>query len=159
MADEEASPGARPRVDLDIERTGKGLPALWECGGGYTNTGYAQVIAGEYGEMLTPVYIPKGGPLANGNHALFVVREGTVVVTVIQKHGDASVQVWRIKGIINDKFTTELITEYRLGEWTTDHVKWHPGIKAAVQAAVDKASCYHCREPHYALPMPEQKVI
>lgn len=28
------------------------------------------------------------------------------------------------------------------------------------KAAVDKASCYHCREPHYALPMPgEQKVI
>jgi len=159
MADEEASPGARPRVDLDIERTAKGLPALWECGGGYTSTGYAQVIAGENGEMLTPVYIPRGGPLANGNHALFVVEEGTVVVTVIQKHGDVSVQVWRIKGIVNDQVTTELITEYRLGEWTSDLEEWQPGIHAAVQAAVDKASCYHCREPHYALPMPEQKVI
>ena len=71
-------------MDLTVERTAKGLPALWECGGGYTSTGYAQVIAGENGEMLTPGYIPRGGPLANGNHALFVVGEGTVVVTVIQ---------------------------------------------------------------------------
>ena len=29
---------------LQIERTKKGYPAMWESGGGYTNTGEATII-------------------------------------------------------------------------------------------------------------------
>jgi len=32
-----------------IERTKTGLPAVWEAGGGYTNTGWARVVANKYG--------------------------------------------------------------------------------------------------------------
>ena len=42
---------------IPLERTKKGLPALWEGGGGSSNTGDATLIAGPKGEKNTPLYI------------------------------------------------------------------------------------------------------
>ena len=63
-----------------IERTKKGLPALWERGGGYSNTGEATIIAGPNGKKKVPLYIRQRGTLACAHHALFVVHEGDIVI-------------------------------------------------------------------------------
>ena len=52
-----------------IERTKKGYPAMWEAGGGFTNTGEATIIADKAGQPKKALYVRKRGPLANENHA------------------------------------------------------------------------------------------
>ena len=36
-------------MEIRIDKTKKGYPAIWECGGGMTNTGYSQIIANSDG--------------------------------------------------------------------------------------------------------------
>jgi len=60
---------------IKIEKTKKGYPALWEQGGGYTNTGEAQIIASSTGGPKKPVYIRRAGSLANGQHALIILEK------------------------------------------------------------------------------------
>jgi hypothetical protein len=67
---------------VDLQRTQKGYPALWEGGGGYSSTGKVQVIAGPHGEKKRPVYIRQRGELAGKEHALFVVEPEDLVVYV-----------------------------------------------------------------------------
>jgi hypothetical protein len=61
---------------IKIEKTKKGYPALWERGGGYTNTGVATIIAGKGGQPKRAIYIRQRGPLANDDHALIPVEVG-----------------------------------------------------------------------------------
>ncbi len=41
---------------------------------------------------------------------------------------------------------TELVAEFSRGEWDNDPPDF---LSAAIEAAKDKATCYHCREPHF----------
>ena len=90
------------RKTISIERTKKGWPALWEGGGGYSNTGDATIIAGPKGEKKTPLYIRRRGPLACSYHALFVVREGDIVIESSHHRGDFHHQIYRIVAIRGD---------------------------------------------------------
>lgn len=36
--------------------------------------------------------------------------------------------------------------EFSMGEWDYDPPSW---LKDAIDTAMEKAICYHCREPHY----------
>lgn len=49
---------------LVLERTRSGLPALWEKGGGRSNTGSAVIVAGPAGKKKRPVNIRRWGHLA-----------------------------------------------------------------------------------------------
>ena len=149
---------------IKIERTKKGFPALWECGGGYTNTGEATIIAGPNGEKKTPLYIRRRGPLACAHHALFVVREGDIVIESSHHRGDFHHQVYRIIGIRADEAELELIAEFSRGKWDTsplgqqleaDLARMTAGeppimeLSVAVQMAEGKATAYHCRSAYY----------
>jgi hypothetical protein len=151
---------------MKIERTKKGLPALWECGGGYSNTGEATIIAGPNGEKKKPVYIRRRGSLACDNHALFVVHEGDTVIQSSHHRGDFHNKVYRLVAIRGDKAELELIAEFFHGQWDTgqigekleaDLARMAAGepptmeLSIAVQMAEVKATCYHCREPHYVV--------
>lgn len=52
------------------------------------------------------------------------------------------------KEIIEDLAITELVHEFSWGEWDKEPPAY---LEAAIQAAKEKATCYHCREPHYAI--------
>lgn len=140
-----------------IERTRRGFPALWEEGGGYSNTGSALIIAGPDGAPLRPVYIRRRGHLANGNHALFVLRPGMYAVEANHHRGDYQIQVARFTGEITghdggpfqdyETAAFEVLYTFDRGEWDAEPPAF---LNAAVQAAVEKAACYHCRDPHYA---------
>ena len=150
---------------ISIERTKKGLPALWESGGGYSNTGKATLIAGPNGEKKVPLYIRQRGPLACAHHALFVVREGDIVIESSHHRGDFSHQVYRIVTIRGDEAEIELIAEYSDGQWDAgplgqkleaDFARMATGgpptmeLSIAVDTAEAKASDYHCRSAYYA---------
>jgi hypothetical protein len=134
--------------EISISITKSGLPALWEEGGSTRNMGEAIIIAGPRGEPLRPLYIKTGGPLACGQHALFVITPGYHVVSVSRWRYDYDIEVWRIIAIdvANHKAKIELVCEFSYGEWDHSPPKY---LAAAIDAAKKKATCYHCRRPHY----------
>ena len=149
---------------ISIERTKKGLPALWESGGGYSNTGEATIIAGPNGEKKVPLYIRRRGHLACAHHALFAVREGDTIIESSHHRGDFRHQVYRIVAIRADDAEIELIAEFSCGQWDTgplghqlevDLARMEAGepptmeMSVAVQMAEGKATAYHCRNAYY----------
>ncbi len=134
---------------IDIELTKKGHPALWEKVGGMSNTGYATIIAGVKGEKLTPAYVNRRGHLACGKHALFIIKEGYHIILSDHHRRDFEIEVYRITSIDKKEqlANLEMVCEYSQGEWDVKPPKF---LYNAIDAAVDKASCYHCRETHYA---------
>jgi hypothetical protein len=186
---------------LNLEQTKKGYPAVWEDGGGCTNTGSAQIVAGPQGEALAPIYIRRRGHLAGGQHALFPAKEGQVVVQADHHREDFEMFVYRISQIREEVENQEcgfclirwrqelwessknlddwyekiqksfspysdcqecggsgqvshkelvadliLIAHFDMGEWDKEPPQ---ELIAAIEAAKEKATCYHCRSPHY----------
>jgi hypothetical protein len=138
--------------ELSISRSG--IPCLWEHGGGWSNTGESVIIAEPDASPAKPIYIKKSGSLACSRHALIPVHIGSVVIEAHHHRKDFFVSVWHIKSIneTDETAEAEMIAEYSSGEWVfineprpevADH------LPAAVEAAQNKATCYHCREPHY----------
>ena len=136
-----------------IERSKRGIPCMWECGGGYSNTGESQIIAGKNGEAKQPIYIRRRGELACCEHALIPVDVGDFIITTNHHREDFIVQTWRILDIKDDTAQAELVWEYSEGQF--GEPAFYIGklllrnLKAAMDAAVEKATCYHCRAPHF----------
>lgn len=135
-------------MQITIERTKKGLPALWEYGGGKTNTGNSQIIANADGSPKKPVYIRRSGTLANSDHALFIITPGDLIIQAYHHRKDFTIRVFRIAGIREDEDTAilEQIFLYDMGEWDIEPPEY---LLPAIEAAREKATCYHCRSPHY----------
>ncbi len=149
---------------LNIERTKKGLPALWESGGGYSNTGEATIIAGPNGEKKAPLYIRQRGPLACAHHALFAVHEGDTVIQSSHHRKDFHHKVYQLVAIRGDEAELELIAEFFHGQWDTgplgqkleaDLARMAAGeppmmeLSIEEQMAEGKATDYHCRKAYY----------
>ena len=119
--------------EIAISKTG--TPCLWECGGGYTNTGMARIIANVNGKAKAPICVRTHGDLACGNHALIPVRIGDTIVEV-ERHWDrVKIDVWRIVEIDGARAIAETCLE--------------PIAQAAIEAAVAKSYEYHCRAAYY----------
>lgn len=134
---------------LSIELSKTGFPVMWESGGGMSNSGDATIIAGSKGERLAPLFVKIHGSLSNANHALFVIRIGYYVIKTDQE----AVLIYRIlddmplkEGENYYTLPAERVSEFSRGEWD----KIPPDeLKEAIEAAESKATCYHCRTPHY----------
>jgi hypothetical protein len=137
---------------INIDTTKRGFAAMWESGGGMTSGGSATIITGRNGEARRPVYMPRGGHLACGNHALITVHDGfNVVYASVRRDSRDSASVWRIvstsvKDIDGEKWQAmaemELVNSFSQGEWDRPlDEKFAP----AVEAAFRKASSYHNR--------------
>lgn len=152
------------KLNIEIERTKKGFPALWESGGGYSNTGKATIVAGPNGEKKAPLYIRQRGHLACANHALFAVHEGDTVIQSSHHRGDFHHEVYHLVAILGDEAELELLAEFHRGQWDTgslgqkleaDLARMAAGepplmeLSVAVQMAEGKATDYHCRKAYY----------
>jgi len=116
-----------------------------ETGGGTTNTGDANIVASPNGGALRPY---RRGGYCGGPHAYFAIpdkvatvkaernREGTVIF--IEEHKIA--REGNIARIVSSELWRGMAEE--LPELFSH-------FKDAVEAALQKASCYHCREPHF----------
>lgn len=140
-------------VTFDLEKTRKGFPAFWEKGGGCRNTGEAYIVADANGKAKRAVYIRRRGHLANEHHALIIVEPGDYIIIADHHREDFTVAVWQIEDIV-EKDTGKLVALCRQkyffdrGEWIEDLPDY---LEAAVDAAAQKALCYHCREPHHVI--------
>jgi len=128
--------------------TRKGHPAAWECGGGASNTGDSQIVTGADGQPLTPVYVRRRGHLACEQHALFLVREGFFKINADHHRGDFELQIYIcVCAKLHAAPEWKLIHSFKEGEWdTTPPVKLGKGV----DAAQEKALCYHCRCLHFS---------
>lgn len=134
---------------MRYSKTRKGFPALWESGGGSSNTGSSQIIADSQGNMKTAIYVPRRGSLCNAEHALIIVKEGDIVIETSHHRGDFNIEIYRIKTIQEDDLLEiEKITDFRMGEWEDESIA--EKYKKAVEAAMSKALDYHCRSVYYA---------
>jgi hypothetical protein len=147
----------------EILRTRDGRPAVWEQGGGLSNTGSAVIVAGPEGQALPAAYVRRSGDLACREHALVPVAPGCVVVIAMHHRADFSVHVRRIVEGADGPELGPVVAEYAEGTWVFPDGSAHAAPDgplqiedespvpwaAAVTAAVRKAGCYHCREAHY----------
>jgi hypothetical protein len=120
---------------------------LTEHGGGRTNTGSGTVVCGLSGKALRPYYVPRRGHLACNAHAYFCVPNAAVTVTGF-RNGKVKIEEHRI---VRDGNNMTLIESTKL--WY-DELRMLPEtfsrFRAAAQAAITKAKCYHCRCVHFA---------
>jgi hypothetical protein len=141
---------------ITIDTTKRGFAAMWESGGGLTSGGSATIITGRNGEPRRPVYMPRGGHLACGNHALITVHEGFYIVHAGVSRGTrSSASIQRIvkvsvKDIDGERWEAtadvEEVNTFSRGEWDKPlDEKFVP----AVEAAFRKAGSYHCRSAYY----------
>jgi hypothetical protein len=118
----------------NIVKTSKGYPAIWESGGGMTNTGTARIVCGPNGEKLKPVYIRKKGQLSCSTHALFLLKHGIYVIEV-DRHNDE----YTMKIAINNNGVFEEV----------ENIPFF--LDEAIKAAREKTRHYHCRNAYYFL--------
>ena len=133
-----------------IEKTKKGFPALWEAGGGYTNTGEATIIANKDGQPKKAIYVRRRGHLASGAHALIPIEVGDYIVKADHHREDFEIEIYKIVDFeIKEEDTyaiVELVHEFSREEWDKEPPAY---LEQAVHTAMHKATCYHCREPHF----------
>lgn len=138
--------------------TKSGLTAMWEKGGGMTNTGGATIIANPDGSKKKAIYTKTRGHLACGKHALVVVRKGDLIIKASRARAhDDEVHIYRIVDLIPREKTVgycegdgEVMAEYvQGGSIEAAELVLEGKLAEAVDAAIEKASCYHCRSPHY----------
>ena len=121
------------RINISKSRTG--IPCLWECGGGYTNTGSATIITDKNGYPKRAIYVRTHGDRCNGDHALIPVSVGDKVVVAKTHRDETSVTVFVISAIYDDGAELEPCAT--------------PIAEDAIMAAITKAHQYHCRRPFY----------
>jgi len=141
---------------IKIDTTKRGFAAMWESGGGYTSHGSSIVITGRNGEPRRPIYVPRGGHLACGNHALIGIAEGFYIVKASVRHGSrsstsiAEIKSISVKDIHGEKFEAsaevETVNTFSEGEWDRP---LEQKFESAVEAAFRKAGVYHCRSAYY----------
>ena len=138
---------------MKVKLTKTNQPALWECGGGASNTGHAVIICNSKGAKKRPTYVPNGGHLSKGNHALFVVKVGDVVIQADHDRHGESCSINKITAINGNEAILENITVFEDDEWSVyPPAHFHNAIDAAFKKMYD----YHCRSVYYALPRNEK---
>ena len=120
---------------ISITYSKVGFPCLTECGGSYTNTCSARIIADKNGYPKRAIKVFDHGDLACGDHAVIPVQVGDVVITADRHHDKVSLAVERIVSIDGNTANTAPAAVA---------ICWD-----AVEAAVAKSYDYHCRKPYY----------
>jgi len=130
---------------INIELTKSGLPALWERGGGMTNTGSVQLIADHLGNPKYPIYIKRRGQRACNNHALFVINKNDIVLQANHHRGDIVIKIYKISQIFTDgKAELTSVNEYSQGEWEHNNT-----YEQLVKVSRQKIKIYHCKYPMF----------
>jgi hypothetical protein len=131
-------------MNIELEVSKKGVKCLWENGGGRTNSGKCQIIAGPEGQKKKALFVRRKGELSNSLHALVPISVNDVVVECYHKRGNFDIRVYRIWTINENENVAELfeIARFVENEWIGDP----KGLEEAIEVAKKKSMVYHCRE-------------
>lgn len=129
-------------ISFKITRSRTGLPVVSEHGGGATNSGSSTIIAGENGEALKPLFVPRGS--CGGDHALFVAKKGMWIIQASHGRNYEDVFCYQVKSIQKDDVLCKLVYVYENGDG--DIPDW---LQDAASAALKKSHAYHCRYACY----------
>lgn len=131
-----------------IEKTKKGYPAFWESGGSYRNTGEATIITDKDGRPKKAVYVRSRGELANAHHALIILEKGDHIIDASHHREDFEIAIYEIVELKTEEThaVVEQINRFSMGEWDAELPAY---LEDAIQAVQEKATCYHCRVPHF----------
>lgn len=114
-----------------------GMACLWECGGGFSNTGYATCVADKYGNPKSAIFIKDRGDLACNEHALVPVVYGDLVCEVNRPNKfELDIKVYQVQEVENNSATLVELEDISKLQQLTD-------------ATVYKSQIYHCRIPVY----------
>jgi len=131
---------------IETEKTKRGYHALWESGGGCTNTGGATVICDQNGLPKKAVYVKRSGHLSNREHALVVLAVGDYIINAYHHWRNFWIKIYRVISFQEKYAVTELVYKFSDGEWNESLPEY---LQSAVTAAMEKATCYHCTRAHY----------
>lgn len=145
-------------LEFDLEISKNKLPCLWESGGGYSNTGDAQIITDKNGEEKRPIYIKTSGERACLNHALIPIRKGDHVINLNRHRDNYRINICEIDKINIDKKIATCNTKnvFKYNKWKKE---LNEKFDNAVNAAIDKSNDYHCRDPYFVLPLKKDEKI
>lgn len=145
-------------MKINVGKTKSGLPCLWERGGGCSNTGNARIICRADGSKKVAIAT---GNNSNNNHALFVLHDGDLIISVFDSKRGMEIDVSEVKlSAVKDDLWCDYYRAYKDVDFETvmtyNNCEWDKepsaGVEEAIQAAVNKVHCYHCREPYWYLP-------
>lgn len=122
-----------------VKKSKKGIPCVWECGGGYTNTGGATIVGDYKGRPKKPLYIKSYGELACRDHALIPIRAGDIIIDLDRHHDIYDISWYQVRATAEDETAIEPM------DW--DY--FDEGRLNMLNAAVDKSYMYHCRKAIY----------
>jgi hypothetical protein len=122
-----------------------------ESGGGMTNTGFASVCCDRDGIPFVPYYVPTSGHLACRTHAYFSIpaSERVTVVVVSASKGDSTLKInsYHLHECVDR--TIEIRESIIWKGYFNELPETADRFTRAVNAAMAKVRCYHCREPHF----------
>lgn len=108
---------------------------IYEKGGAGRNSGTGQVVCGPNGDALAPDWAPDR-LYSLEKHAGFEGRD-LIVVRATWGQGEVTVEARRGGEVV-----------YAVDRTGRESVPGSP-LRAAADAAIEKAQCYHCRCRHY----------
>lgn len=132
----------RNEITVRIELSKKGIPCLWECGGGWSNTGEAQIICDRKGNPKKTIFERTRGDLACKEHALIPVKNGDHIIRVDRHRDSYKVTAFVITKILDD------VAECK-------RIRITSNLYDAAEAAKQKTCIYHCRAAVYIRQDPE----
>lgn len=139
-------------MKINLTKTRKGYPAMWESGGAMMNSANATIVGGFNFNKLTPVFIKDVGSNACASHALFIVEEGYKIgLGESGADGEFHLTIWVIDRITkehNGEFTASLTQIYNSlvdGDYIDSE------FDPMASALKKKLMMFHCSEPIYLL--------
>lgn len=128
---------------FELEITNSNLPAIWENGGGWSNTGSVRVITDRKGCPKTALCLRHR---CNDNHALFVLHQDDVIIEASRHRDEYTVKLWKVEtiSVADGKAAASayLLCSLEKGCWDTAP---HDSFFDAIKAALDKTCTYHAR--------------
>lgn len=141
-------------MNIAIEVTKNGKPALWERGGCIKNTGRVTLVTGKYAEPCAPIYI-KNNALVNGKHALYLIRPDYLVINILRLDNAITVEISKIVGVDlqNHIASVDKVADFgfKSGDVAISNqlTEVYPKIVEAITAGINKSYQVNCRIPYY----------
>jgi len=137
--------------ELYILEVSDGLLCVWERGGAGCNSGSSTVIADSQGGPKKAIKVRASGHLANREHALIPVEIGDHIIFAFAFKRKCIVEIYSVVGfdVARKAIISKKVVEVE-GQAIEEVLQKLPeNLVKAASAAITKAHCYHCREPHY----------